>query len=195
MTIPGNQKGTKRGTLILVVGPSGAGKDTLLNGVVEHFAGESSVLLARRIITRPADSSEAHEPVSEPEFLRREQAGEFMQTWRAHNLRYALPASLLDALSGGTMVLANVSRTVITTLAESWSDVIVVEVTAPIQDMEQRLSRRGRESDSDVQARLQRQVPRPETSLPWHRIHNDGSREQGIKRFVDIVQSLLAPTS
>jgi len=183
---------TALGTLIQVVGRSGAGKDTLLRGVVKHFAADQRLRVARRVITRPANATgEIHEAVTEEHFKHREQAGDFLQTWQAHELSYALPRSLCDELESGRSVLANVSRTVIASLAERWPNSVVIEVIAPAADIEHRLNRRGRESTAQVQARLTRQVARVETDIAWHEIHNDGTREEGIQRFIDVVSTLL----
>ena len=46
------------GRLILVVGPSGAGKDTLLGLAKAACAEDSGIVYPRRVITREASSSE-----------------------------------------------------------------------------------------------------------------------------------------
>ncbi len=70
--------------LVLVVGPSGAGKDSLLQTAREAFRCDPRIGFARRVITRPADpDGENHEPVSEAEFTARD----FALSWSAHGLR------------------------------------------------------------------------------------------------------------
>ena len=44
--------------IILVVGPSGSGKDTLLHSSRRYFAGIDTIAFARRYITRPPDENE-----------------------------------------------------------------------------------------------------------------------------------------
>ena len=71
-----------KGTLFLVVGPSGAGKDTLLDGARQAIAGDDTYVFARRTITRPEDAGgEAHEAVDVSEFEHRIEAGGFLAHW------------------------------------------------------------------------------------------------------------------
>ena len=58
-----------RGTLILVIGPSGAGKDSIIAGAAERLRDDKRILFARRVITRPAHAGgENHLAVSAGEF-------------------------------------------------------------------------------------------------------------------------------
>ncbi len=172
--------------LILVVGASGAGKDTLLNGAREALAG-APVRFVRRVITRPAADGEgpgveAHESVSEQAFALRRAAGDFSLSWLAHGLHYGIPADIGHDLAAGRVVVANVSRAVVAEAAEQFP-VAVVEVTAPPAVLEARLAARGREDAEDVARRLARQIELP---LPVQRIVvvNDGELELGCERMV-----------
>ena len=135
------------GVLILVVGPSGAGKDTLLNGVRAALGEHSTMRFVRRVITRAAPGpgelgEEAHESVSEQEFEVREQAGDFALHWRAHGLRYGIPSDISMDLAQGRVVIANVSRAVVAEAAARFP-VGVIEVTAPGEMLAARLVERG----------------------------------------------------
>lgn len=73
-----------KGTLFLVVGPSGVGKDTLLDGAKKILAGNGFYRFCRRWITRPAEAGgEDYIPVTETEFARMVDAGEFFHHWQA----------------------------------------------------------------------------------------------------------------
>ena len=162
--------------LILVVGPSGAGKDTLLDGARTALPG---VRFVRRVITRPAEAGgEDHEAVSVDAFSRRM----FALQWEAHGLRYGIPADVEDDLARGVVAIANVSRGAIAEAASKFP-VHAIEVTAPPEVLAARLGARGRESAADVADRLARAVPLPD-SVPVTRVINDGSIEEGIARFI-----------
>jgi phosphonate metabolism protein PhnN/1,5-bisphosphokinase (PRPP-forming) len=165
--------------LVLVVGPSGAGKDTLLNAARRALAGDSRFRFVRRVITRPADAGgEDHEPVTEAAFMARE----FALSWQAHGLRYGIPAEGADDVASGIVVVANVSRGVIADAAARFP-VRVIEVTAPAQVLAERLAMRGRESASDVAARLARSVALPE-GVMVETVMNDSTPEIGAERFL-----------
>ncbi len=169
--------------LILVVGPSGAGKDTLLNRVRESLGEHSNIRFVRRVITRPGDMGEEdHESVTEQEFLLREAAGDFALSWRAHGLHYGIPADISFDLAQGKVVVANVSRAVVAEAAEQFP-VRVIEVTAPPEVLRARLNQRGREDAEEVARRLSREIELP---LPVQRetVMNDGTLEQGADRLL-----------
>ena len=131
------------GRLVLVVGPSGAGKDTLLEAARAAFRDDARIRFARRVITRVADpDGEDHEPVTETEF----DARAFALSWSAHGLRYGIPA---EAVRNEAVLVANVSRGVIAEAARRFP-VRVIEVTARPEILAARLAARGREGAEDV---------------------------------------------
>jgi phosphonate metabolism protein PhnN/1,5-bisphosphokinase (PRPP-forming) len=171
--------------LVLVVGPSGAGKDTLLDLAQRVLAGDARFRFVRRVITRPADAGgEEHEPVSEAEFALRE----FALSWQAHGLRYGIPADVAGDVARGVVVVANVSRAVVAEAATRFP-VRVIEITAPADVLATRLTARGRETAGDIAARLSRVVP-----LPGHivtdTVLNDATPEVGAARFLAALRAV-----
>jgi len=170
--------------LVLVVGPSGAGKDTLLDAARQALADDTRFRFVRRVITRSANAGgEMHEAVSEAEFAARD----FALQWQAHGLRYGIP---IDAVADAVVAVANVSRTVIAEAARRFV-VRVIEVTAPSDVLVARLASRGRETASDVAARLTRRVTLPE-QVAVETVVNDGSLEAGVARFLDALNRAVA---
>jgi ribose 1,5-bisphosphokinase len=167
------------GMLVLVVGPSGAGKDTLLGMARSALAHDHRVRFVRRVITRPAEAGgEDHEPISEAAFGARS----FALQWQAHGLRYGIPADIAEDLSCGRAVVANVSRGVIVEAAERYPT-RVIEITAPPHILAQRLAARGRETEDDVAKRLSRTVPIP-CHIPVERIVNDRTLPEAADQFI-----------
>ena len=165
--------------LVLVVGPSGAGKDTLVNAARQALAGDARFRFVRRVITRRSDpGGEDHESVTPAQF----EARTFALQWQAHGLRYGIAADISVDLACGTVVVANVSRGVIAEAAERFP-VRVIEVTAPTDVLAARLATRGRETASDIAARLARAVPLP-AHVTVETVMNDATPEIGAERFL-----------
>jgi ribose 1,5-bisphosphokinase len=162
--------------LVLVVGPSGAGKDTLIEVARLALRDDPRFHFARRVITRPADAGgEAHEAVTESEFAMRD----FALQWQAHGLRYGIP---IESLERAPILVANVSRTIIAEAATRFA-VRVIEVTASPSVLAARLAGRGRETAADVAARLARTIELP-ARVPVETVVNDGSLQEGVARFL-----------
>ncbi len=169
--------------LVLVVGPSGAGKDTLLATARTALAEDTRFRFVRRAITRPADAGgEPHEAVTEADFSARVAAGGFALHWQAHGLRYGIPADIGDDLKQGRVAVANLSRAMIAEAAARFR-VRVIEITAPPALLAARLAARGREDADDLARRLARTIELP---LPVERevILNDGPVDLGAARLV-----------
>ena len=169
--------------LILIVGPSGAGKDTLINGARAALADNPRFRFVRRIITRPGDmGEEAHESVTEQAFELRREAGDFALTWRAHGLHYGIPADIAMDLARGRVVIVNVSRAVVAEAVARFP-VGVIEVGAPANVLARRLAARGREDAVDVARRLSRAIELP-LPVDRERVMNDGTIEAGVRKML-----------
>ena len=146
-----------QGVMVVVVGPSGAGKDTLLSFAAENLCHRPDVHFVRRVITRNADAGgESHEGVSDQEFDRRETEGGFCVSWQAHGLKYGIPADVLKRLASGHVVIANGSRSALHHFRSVFPKLKVINVTARADVLATRLEKRGRESKEDILRRLQR---------------------------------------
>ncbi len=168
------------GCLVLVVGPSGAGKDTLIRLARAALDGDPRYVFPRRLVTRPPSPDEDNDQIDEAAFAAACAAGRFTLHWRAHGLGYALPAEAGRLAAEGRVVVCNVSRRVVAQARDACPRVSVVEVTAPPETLMQRLAARGRAADGDLAARLARAVP-VEADL---RILNTGAPEAAAARLV-----------
>ncbi|WP_454914702.1 phosphonate metabolism protein/1,5-bisphosphokinase (PRPP-forming) PhnN [Xanthobacter sediminis] len=177
------------GALILVVGPSGAGKDTLIDIARARFAGDGRVVFARRLVTRPPGAGEAHGTLSEAEFEAGRAAGHFPLWWRAHGLAYALGPEVAEQVRSGGAVVANGSRATLEEARRRFARLQVVLVTAPPEVRAARLAARGREDAADIGARLMRQ---PELALaPDLVIDNVGTPQEAGARLADFIAAAL----
>jgi ribose 1,5-bisphosphokinase len=175
------------GRLILVVGPSGAGKDTLLGLVKAACADDPNIVFPRRVITREASVSEDNEEVSRDAFRQALARNEYAVHWEAHSHCYALSRTIDDELRAGRTVIANVSRTVVAAMRRAYADVVVISITAPSQVLAERLAMRGRSSDGNIEHRLGRTVD-DISAAPDVTIVNVDSAEYHARQFVRIIK-------
>jgi len=174
--------------LVLVVGPSGAGKDTVLALARQALRHDTRFRFVRRVITRPANAgAEEHEPVSEAEFRCRR----FALHWQAHGLSYGIPTDITDDLARDRVVIANVSRGVITDAASRFR-VHVIEITASPAILAQRLAARGRETEADMASRLARAVALP-AAVPTDTVLNDGTPDAAAEAFLAVLTRAILP--
>lgn len=148
------------GTFVAVVGPSGAGKDSLIRYARERLNADPGYVFVRRIVTREADASlEDHDSWTSARFARAEADGRFALSWQAHGLGYGLPDSIHDDIAAGRVVIANISRRSIDDARSRFPRCRIVSVTAPRAILAERLAARGRESRQDIEQRLDRALP------------------------------------
>ncbi len=166
------------GRLIAVVGPSGAGKDSVIAGLVAARPGLAAI---RRAITRaPEAGGESYDALTPEEFAARKAAGEFALSWGAHGLYYGIPRTALAPLEEGRDLLCNLSRGVLTTAAQTVPRLTVLHITASPATLARRLAARGRESEADIADRLSRQTDPLRDGLDIITVANDGPLQQTV---------------
>lgn len=176
-----SQSGLAPGTLVAVVGPSGAGKDTLMSHAAKHFHGRHDVHFVQRVITRPEEAGgEAHKGVTEEEFEQLRRAGLFAVDWRAHGLLYGIPSAVREKLALGHLVVANGSRSALPSFGKAFSRLLVVNVIARPEILAARLEARGRESRDDILRRLARGSLEVEGPYRVVTVDNSDSLDQGV---------------
>jgi ribose 1,5-bisphosphokinase len=184
----GDPRSIGPGRLVLVVGPSGAGKDTLIDGVRSLCADDPSVVFPRRVVTRPPCSAEDNECMSVEQFDRAQAYGSFALWWAAHGNKYGVPVSIDANIRAGLTVVCNTSRTILVEARRRYANVTAVLVTAPPDVLAARLAGRGRSSDGDLSARLNRSSVAGDASYADCVINNVRSPEVGIRRLLNVVR-------
>ncbi|MBP5856470.1 phosphonate metabolism protein/1,5-bisphosphokinase (PRPP-forming) PhnN [Marivibrio halodurans] len=189
------------GRLVLVVGPSGAGKDSVMRAARDGLPdGEPDagrdIRFVTRWITRPAEDEaatvgEAHRPVDPETFERLAGEGAFALHWAAHGLRYGLPVTIEGWLAEGAVVVANVSRTVIDRARARYPGLVVLHITAAPAVRARRLAARGREGEAEVAARLARADLAVPEGGDVVMVANDGDLAAAAARVRDLLLTLV----
>ncbi len=178
-------RGGTAGTLVLVVGASGAGKDALISGARCRLLQVPYFVFPKRVITRPSHATESHEQATIEEFQEAERRGAFALSWSAHGVRYGIPATIESDLAACRNVVINVSRAVVGIAKCRFQKTAVVLVDCPVSIRADRLALRGRESRCEILSRLSRAVGTFDPLAADVVIDNGGSLESGIRQLVD----------
>lgn len=179
------------GILVCVVGPSGAGKDTLIAGARKALEEDDHFVFPRRIVTREASEAEDHDTLPPERFAALKKQGRFALSWDAHGLSYAIPGLVLDDLAGRRIAICNLSRRALGDARSRFPETRVVLVTAPRDTLRSRILARGREDGGAVDRRLDREAAM--TNLPVDcTISNIGAVDTHVGEFVAFLRGLTA---
>ncbi|ANY16934.1 phosphonate metabolism protein/1,5-bisphosphokinase (PRPP-forming) PhnN [Bordetella pseudohinzii] len=141
--------------LIYLMGPSGSGKDTLLRLLPGLLPPQARVRIAQRCITRQArDEASCYLPADA--FDHRAARGEFALHWKSHGLAYGIGIEIDDWLAMGEKVVVNGSRAYLREAHARYPGLTAVSITVQAELLARRLRMRGRESETEIQARLAR---------------------------------------
>jgi ribose 1,5-bisphosphokinase len=178
-----------RGRLIYVIGPSGAGKDSLLEWVRIRLPADSGVRVARRTITRQASAGgEDHIAATDAQFDEALARGEFAMHWRANGHRYGVGREIEQWLADGRSVVVNGSREYLTVAKVKFPQLEAVHVVAPAAVLEARLARRSRERPDEAARRLERNAQLPDAAREAALLLvNDGPIEIAGSRLAEFV--------
>ena len=178
-----------QGRLLAVVGPSGAGKDSVINAARTVLAGRPGILFVRRTISRAPDGiTEDHDAVSQARFEAAEAAGAFCVTWRAHGLCYGIPEPVRAHVQAGGIAICNGSRAAMDRFAAAFGDaLVIVEISARPEIIATRLAARGRESAAEIERRMSREVGHWTGDRAPVVIDNSGDLAEAVDAFVQLL--------
>jgi len=171
--------------IILIVGQSGAGKDTLLNCASQHM----ECNFVKRYITRSPDETENNYYISRDCFKTLSEIGYFIAEWSAHSNLYGIAK---NDIKEGTNIIS-VSRQVVKTFEQVFEDVTTIEITAPKDVLYQRLIKRGRETPEQLQSRLERTYEKI-NAKSLITFNNCMDRETSTRKFVELLKRIETHT-
>jgi ribose 1,5-bisphosphokinase len=179
------------GRIVYIMGPSGAGKDSLIAFARQRIGDQ--VLFAHRYITRPSGGGEDHVELTRAEFRRRAALGLFALDWESHGLCYGIGLEIDAWMARGGVTVVNGSRNHLQAALQRYPDMAVVHVHAAPDVLAARLSARGRESENEIRNRLARQVQwSAPAGVAVTTIDNSGSLDQAGRTLVETLAGLVA---
>ncbi|MEB0048222.1 MULTISPECIES: phosphonate metabolism protein/1,5-bisphosphokinase (PRPP-forming) PhnN [unclassified Pseudomonas] len=185
------------GRLIYLMGPSGSGKDSLIEAARVPLRALNCKIV-RRVITRSAESvGEDAVGVSREEFEYQQADGEFALSWHANGLDYGIPVVIDQWLREGIHVVINGSRAHLPEALRQYPALVPVMLTVKDEVLRERLLRRGRESLEEIEARLRRnELFTTGVSIgevPLHRLDNSGDLDVTVANLLRLLASSAVP--
>jgi len=136
--------------IVLIVGASGVGKDTLLKSSKKDLKNQCNFI--KRYITRKPDKSEKNYYVDDYAFEILKHNSFFVSTWSAHNNYYGIAK---NSIKSGLNIIS-ISRAKIDDFEKVFDKVYTIHVSVPKEELKNRLLLRDRESHEEIEARLNR---------------------------------------
>lgn len=180
---------SKSGTLFLLIGNSGSGKDSLINWVFENWPSNvQAPIIPTRIITRPpSPETEEFDSISEDKFQDLSKAGAFTLQWKSYNIYYGVKAEIEDSIAQGRSVLVNVSRQIVEETRSRLPNVCAIFVKVPLHITEARIRDRGREEGADLEERLERARQNQDFPGADYVVDNSGDLENAGRQLLKIL--------
>ncbi len=167
-----------KGRFIAVVGPSGVGKDSVMEAMC---VARPDLHRVRRVITRASTAGgEEFDGISPALFAARAAGGDFALHWQAHGLNYGIPREVHDVLDRGRDALANLSRGMLARAARVFPTLHVLHITTRPEVLAERLAARGRENRTEIARRLARAAPEFPPGLVVTEIDNSGRLDRAV---------------
>lgn len=183
-------QGEASGRLIFLIGPSGSGKDSLIDAARAQLTA-AGVEIARRVITRSAEAKgeDAH-GVTPERFETMRAAGDFAMHWRANGLDYGIPAQVDQWLAQGRPVLVNGSRAYLPQARLRYPDLLAVCLVVKPQVLRERLLARGRETLQEIDQRLARNAAmQVDGDAPVHLLDNSGALDAAVAALLALLRA------
>jgi len=178
------------GLWVLVCGPSGAGKDSVMNWAAAHLADRPRIVFARRVVTRPSHGSSDHDEVTTEQFAQMSAGAGLAWQWEAHGFQYGIESRYALPVAAGEVVVVNGSREHVGALGVA-ENVRVVQVVANAAHLASRLAQRGRDAPHEVSQRLARNVHFPTLRVD-HTIVNQGALADAGRQLADYLLTCAA---
>lgn len=174
---------------ILIVGASGAGKDSLLKAAKAYFTQcgdkKPKVHFIPRYIDRIPDQNEANFYIDTQSFEILQDF--FISKWRANSHNYGIAKHCLH--KDGINIIS-ISRSAIKDFEAYYENVSVIEVFVPLHILQTRLEQRGRENKAQIAKRLEN-ANKKTYAKNLYRFENAKSLEESGREFVALIENII----
>jgi guanylate kinase len=185
----------RRGKLIVVSGPSGAGKDTLIADALEAIP--ELVLIASATTRRPREGEvdgRDHVFLSRKEFERWIEEGRLLEWAEYSDNLYGTPkGSVENLLEKGHSVILRIELQGARQIKERRPDAVMVFVRAPsLEETRRRLEGRATETSESVESRMATAIKEIAARDEFDHEVVNGDREQARGQMIETLKRIVA---
>ena len=180
--------------VVVVTGPSGAGKGTLIKRLLDRMP-QLEVAVSATTRERRAGEEDGREYwfISEAEFERRVRAGEFLEfVTYVSGHRYGTLRSEIDRIAGkGKVCVLELETDGALKVKQTVPGAVTIFITAPPAELERRLRERATESAGEIEERVKLARRQLEQAGEFdYRVEND-DRERAADELAAVVARSL----
>ena len=180
------------GTLFLVVGNSGSGKDSIISGLAQNYPSHlKQIYIPKRFITRHPSEFEKNISITSEEFKKMDKKGNFTLKWHIYDLDYGIPLEIENYLKNGHPVIINVSRTIVNEARERYKNIKVISIEVPFEITLQRIKNRKRENEGLLEERIVRARKMQKFPEADYIIDNSGDLDYAINEALNYILRVI----
>ena len=185
-------------TVLVVTGPSGAGKGTLIRELVERVPGiEVTVSATTRERRRGEEDGREYWFLSDDEFLARVERGEFLEHVEfVSGHRYGTLRSELDRIAAnGHVPLLELETEGALRVKREVPGAVTIFISARVDELERRLRERATESAGEIGERIELARKQLEQAGEFDHVIENDDLERAVAELTTLVRGLLGATA
>jgi guanylate kinase len=185
-------------TVLVVTGPSGAGKGTLIRELVERVPGiEVTVSATTRERRRGEEDGREYWFLTDDEFLARVERGEFLEHVEfVSGHRYSTLRSELHRIAAnGHVPLLELETEGALRVKREVPGAVTIFISARVDELERRLRERATESAGEIGERIELAGKQLEQAGEFDHVIENDDLERAVAELTTLVRGLLGATA
>jgi guanylate kinase len=185
-------------TVLVVTGPSGAGKGTLIRELVERVPGiEVTVSATTRRRRRGEENGREYWFLSDDDFLERVARGEFLEHVEfVSGHRYGTLRSELDRIAvNGHVPLLELETEGALRVKQDVPGAVTIFISARVEQLERRLRERATESAGEIGERIELARKQLEQAGEFDHVIENDDLGRAVAELTTLVRRLLSPAA